>query len=71
MGCIFDRQSFSYTFYMPSVTKKKVKMWHSVNRILNIYLVELTAEPCKCSVSRISFPDLGWCTFAICLDFDN
>ena len=56
---------------MPSVTKKKVKMWHSVNRILNIYLVELTAEPRKCSVSRISFPDLGWCTFAICLDFDN
>ena len=55
---------------MPSVTKKKVKMWHSVNQILNIYLVELTAEPHKCSVSRISFPDLG-CTFAICLDFDN
>ena len=55
---------------MPSVTKKKVKTWHSVNRILNIYLVELTAEPRKRLVSRISFPDLG-CTFAICLDFAN
>ena len=30
---------------------KRVKMWHSVNRILNTYLVELIAEPRKCSES--------------------
>lgn len=52
--------SFFYIFLsMPSVIKKKMKMWQNVNGTLSIYLVKWAADTCKLfRFSIVPFPDL-------------